>query len=856
MSTYNGSTYSETSIVSTIYGPEADAAYDDLRRQRHEVDAFLRAFKSDYQNLASQEPSIENLVARGENDEKRKRCLDLIKTITSKTRTITELFDTEEAREIRKKMNKYSKTWKTIIAKLPELDHAGEEETDDEQDSWSQVDQTEIKVKPPGKSGGILQSVGNLASSAAKKLAAAASSSKTPNPSVKMGVGRGTSTRRSLGFPLEATVGKSTTSGLPQLQSTPMATGTTRSKQPNVGEIAIYQNANDKTGVWIDSNAHNMEKRGACGGDLSDDIVQSAQHEIEQHPRVIELKNIIAIAEAKVLVAQEKMDELEEASRSKKEQEEEQKDKNQQEDETTKVKTTAEKEEEKRAEIEKRAKKAAEQTRKQALAKRQKELEKKAKEANKKADETHEDLDKMIAEFKEFDAKRDNTKYTAVTNKKKSLNKAPIPTANPVSQKDAGTNQNNEPASTRTTVDNTASHVRINDDLIFLQAQNIAINIAREARPTTKFSDGGTVNYTTHMQNFDRISSSTGMTPSLILNEMRYWFEGSSNTIIESYCHKKDCDTALKDVRRELDELFGEKIDSAMNRLEHILHLAKIEKDDYKGHLKLYSDLLNVYNQAMITNSHSELDARHNIQKIVHSRFHNIILDKFFEDDQKSLDENGNHLDMDGLLEFLKRRTKIIDNKKGGVITAPIKIAATETTKRQPQQQQHQQRSYAASARAPPAANPPRRTEPARQQQQQQQQCTICTQQHAATECSVLTALTKPDERVEILKQKHLCFHCFKADHGARDCPEGIICTTCNRYHNTLLHGRTYPPRQDGQPQLSTNDRPNTRSNLASTNASIRTASTTTSNAAPSAQPIVPSLPVAINNNGTGNPII
>ena len=78
--------------------------------------------------------------------------------------------------------------------------------------------------------------------------------------------------------------------------------------------------------------------------------------------------------------------------------------------------------------------------------------------------------------------------------------------------------------------------------------------------------------------------------------------------------------------------------------------------------------------------------------------------------------------------------------------------------------------------------------------QQDKSICAICSSVLATEQCATLLKL-KPDDRVLALKKRGLCFGCLGARRMLQDCPRGRPkCSTCNKNHNTVLHGRSPHP--------------------------------------------------------------
>ena len=65
--------------------------------------------------------------------------------------------------------------------------------------------------------------------------------------------------------------------------------------------------------------------------------------------------------------------------------------------------------------------------------------------------------------------------------------------------------------------------------------------------------------------------------------------------------------------------------------------------------------------------------------------------------------------------------------------------------------------------------------------------CPQCSEQHPIFRCSTFKGLDI-GKRLEICKEKSLCFNCLRASHSSRECKSNSTCRTCQKRHHTLLH--------------------------------------------------------------------
>ena len=82
--------------------------------------------------------------------------------------------------------------------------------------------------------------------------------------------------------------------------------------------------------------------------------------------------------------------------------------------------------------------------------------------------------------------------------------------------------------------------------------------------------------------------------------------------------------------------------------------------------------------------------------------------------------------------------------------------------------------------------------------EQSHQPCPLCEGQHSLVKCS--SSLKKSvDQRSDVIREKGLCYGCFKRGHMSAGCRDRFTCEECGRRHHTLLHG-VKPKSSNPQP--------------------------------------------------------
>ena len=206
---------------------------------------------------------------------------------------------------------------------------------------------------------------------------------------------------------------------------------------------------------------------------------------------------------------------------------------------------------------------------------------------------------------------------------------------------------------------------------------------------------------------------------------------------------------------------------------------------------------------------------------------------------------------MKDLKEKISERLKIIDNKKAGETTPAAiitkKVAATSSDANQQQQQPRAQlppppqttKSYASTTKSPPIQRAP--VSPFASGRKR---CLVCSAGHAPFECNYMRSLSV-DARVDALRAKNLCYKCFGSGHRQFECAVKPVCGDCHKVgHQTLLCGRSFPPRTNPQPQ-----RTNQRPQAAAVAVTAAAATTTTASTTPATRNTIPPLLGATSND-------
>lgn len=67
------------------------------------------------------------------------------------------------------------------------------------------------------------------------------------------------------------------------------------------------------------------------------------------------------------------------------------------------------------------------------------------------------------------------------------------------------------------------------------------------------------------------------------------------------------------------------------------------------------------------------------------------------------------------------------------------------------------------------------------------QACAVCGQNHHLSYCPTFNRIGTT-ERIEVIKEKRLCFNCLKPSHTVQGCPSKRLCESCKGRHHSLIH--------------------------------------------------------------------
>ena len=352
-----------------------------------------------------------------------------------------------------------------------------------------------------------------------------------------------------------------------------------------------------------------------------------------------------------------------------------------------------------------------------------------------------------------------------------------------------------------------------------LRQRKMAASHAKDSRPAKKFGGGTPFEYRNCIARFEQAVNSVGMDARMKLLEMAHWFSGNAADLVDSFSANKNAEEAYAKARSQLDTLYGSTCDSILPLVRQISMGKPIAESDLEGHVTLLTKLITAESTASEIGQLDQLDRRDNIADIAERRVRHIAKQVWQKDED--LKEEGRKFNFTDLKRLIQRQINILTTKNTLVTPYstsdnPVKVAATGAT------------GNDQGKGRPTNATPKNGT----RGQQGGSPCGICNSPHDTVQCPDLLEMG-PDERVTALKKRGWCFGCLDGRHMLRDCPQGRpTCSTCNKGHNTMLHGRSPPIFDSNASSFGPGE---------NYDSLLETASTTGSEACIS--PILPTLP-------------
>ena len=311
-----------------------------------------------------------------------------------------------------------------------------------------------------------------------------------------------------------------------------------------------------------------------------------------------------------------------------------------------------------------------------------------------------------------------------------------------------------------------------------MRAREVGLKALEKGRPEKPLQELSSTDYMMWKGKFMDAAGHEGLTQLDILQEMPKWFSGPAKEIVETATIGVTEATAkdeLTNCFRKMDTVFMAKRSNLSALFDEIVAQPKIQPSDFKKHFALSTKLSKAKKIAATCGESRECQKLSLIRGILNKRVPHLAVD-FWKKDRKSELARGRGLSYDDLVEMIENWAVV--NRSVGVEVKSAAVAAV-TADDQPAPNSY---NAALVSGAP--------------KMQSTERCNVCGGMHKTEECHLLLNV-EVDARVQKLASCRLCFHCFEPGHSAKGCAKRPTCATCRKQHATILHGRTYPKRND-----------------------------------------------------------
>ena len=281
---------------------------------------------------------------------------------------------------------------------------------------------------------------------------------------------------------------------------------------------------------------------------------------------------------------------------------------------------------------------------------------------------------------------------------------------------------------------------------------------------------GDPIEYRSFMMSFDaRIASHVTKTSDLLYYLDQHLCEEPRELI--GGCLHMESSEGYKNARRLLEEQYGNPYVISTAYINKALTWPTIKADNTAElkHFSLY--LIKCLNAMQSIGHMSALNHPFNLQAIV-QKLPLYLHNKWRDNVTKLRKYHGKIADFGDLSEFV---TTAAESANDPIYSRKALGTHNQfgTVKSGRNIRQQTSTSFATTADVP--------------QPKSQTKCVMCSGDHDTEECQEFLS-KNVEERRNYLKEKHLCFGCYGANHSSRFCRQKRICRICEKRHPTGLH--------------------------------------------------------------------
>ena len=294
----------------------------------------------------------------------------------------------------------------------------------------------------------------------------------------------------------------------------------------------------------------------------------------------------------------------------------------------------------------------------------------------------------------------------------------------------------------------------------------MAIQRLAESRPAKKVVSGDSLLYRNLMARFDIAVKDEALDDTQRLFELAHWFEDSVSAMIETYASFPDASAAYRQVRSELDKVFGARSDSVVPIIRQLTSGPAIQEGDHAAHIEFFMQLVTADATATTLKQRQLLDRFDYCGIIIEKRLPHQA-ERWWRRDQEHEMKTGKGFGFDDLKHFVSNATRICAKRENVRNAGVVKSNATNARP-----------SYADATRD----SPPK--------PQHSASCKACGSEiHDTTKCPNLVSLSYEETSAHI-RQLQLCYGCLLPGHSHRRCPQPPTCGKCGKNgHNELFCG-------------------------------------------------------------------
>ena len=312
-----------------------------------------------------------------------------------------------------------------------------------------------------------------------------------------------------------------------------------------------------------------------------------------------------------------------------------------------------------------------------------------------------------------------------------------------------------------------------------VRAKNVGLTEMRAARPREPYGFLEPIDYIIAKTKFQNASSNIELDEMDKVCELANAFTNPAKEIIDGQqlvMKAANMRRVYQTLWKRLDELFETSANPFQSAVDSICKKGKVAENDMKAHQALVATLYKLENVAELCDAIGECDRDSHIRRIINARVPHISTD-FWKASARQKAREGVAYGFQDMIDEIKHWVAWNTSKEPTkTAQKPTKVAATAVGPATFKEQ---------------LVNAPTQPQPT-------DVCNICGGRHNSHICNVLEVMTTAEDRVKKLAEKHLCFHCFKPGHSARDCKEKPTCEKCSRKHATLLHDRQFKGKGGG----------------------------------------------------------